>query len=205
MAKKKLTKSQKLKKQNQRVARQRKKQQAPLIAQEKIEDRQQTIEEENKLALEFCELVISKILNDNCLTISKNEDGELNISDGFVDFMYPYFNELEAPTSIKEKAINRVADRLEKIHYDMAMDYLPDPKEIADTAAKRFNSGERSAELREFVRKHCDASEYIEWEDSFWDIAEDQYFTVQDYDALPRGTMIKDTLEIRKQFSTLNN
>lgn len=201
MAKKKLTKSQKLKKQNQRAARERKKQRAPLIAQQKIEDRQRAIEQANKPALEFCELVISKILNDNCLTISKNEEGELNISDDFVDLMYPYFNELEASTSIKENAINMVADRLEKIHYDMAMDYLPNPKEIADTAAKRFNSGERSAELREFVRKHCDASEYTEWEDSFWDTAEEQDFTVEDYDALPGGTMIKDILEIRKQLN----
>jgi hypothetical protein len=204
MAKKKLSKCQKLKKQNQRVARQRKKQSALLIIQKKIEEEQkviddkqkiieeeqkvieEAIEEENKLALEFCELVVSTMLNDKCLTINTMEDGGLNISDGFIELMFPYLNKLEAPSSIKEKAIDIIVARLNKIHYDMAMNYLPDAKEIAGIVAKRFNSGERSVELQKFVQNHCDASEYSEWEDLFWDITEDQGFTIDDYEALPR-------------------
>lgn len=186
MAKKKLTKSEKVKKQKRREARQRKKHNA-----------QKKIEAFNKEVQEFCELVISEMLNDKCLFISRQKDGGLNISEDFIDLMYPYVNRLEGSSSIKRDAIDMIAERLEKIFHDMMMDYLPDVKEIASIAVKRFNSGERSKELRVFVRDHCDG--YYEWEDLFWDITEKQGFNVEDYDALPGYSMIEDVIEIRKK------
>jgi len=187
MAKKKLTKSQQLKKQNKRAARKRKKQRLVMVAQKKIEAKQKLLEADKKAVIEFSELIIAEMLKDKCLKIVEQEDGGLNTSGDFIELMFSYINKSDTDNAIKEKAIDLIAERLEKIHFDMVMDYLPDAKEVADTVIKRFKSGERSNELREFVRKHCEAGEYFEWEDSFWDITEKQGFTMDDYEALPGG------------------
>jgi len=90
MAKKKLTKSQQLKKQNKRAARKRKKQRLVMVAQKKIEAKQKLLEADKKAVIEFSELIIAEMLKDKCLKIVEQEDGGLNTSGDFIELMFSY-------------------------------------------------------------------------------------------------------------------